>query len=229
MYSEQPSDGLTGAVRWTMRGGGDGLVLPDGCMDLVWLGDDLLVAGPDTRAHRVPGGPELLAGGVRLPPGLAPVLLGVPAHELVDTRCDLAALWGDRRGRRWRDGLAESDDPAALLDRRVVAEIAQRGEQRSAAVAAMARWSSSGVPVATMAERLGVDARTVRRWALDAFGYGPRLLTRVLRAQRAVGLLGAGVPVAQAAVRAGYADQPHLSRDLRVLTGLTPSMVAARG
>src|SRR6266480_836818 len=42
---------VPGAAVWTRTAeGGDYLILPDGCMDLLFMDDDLIVAGPDSRA-----------------------------------------------------------------------------------------------------------------------------------------------------------------------------------
>ena len=41
---------LPGAILWTRTTDGTAQrVLPDGCMDLLWIEGDLVVAGPDTR------------------------------------------------------------------------------------------------------------------------------------------------------------------------------------
>jgi AraC-like DNA-binding protein len=69
----------------------------------------------------------------------------------------------------------------------------------------------------------------VHRRFLGWVGYGPRTLARVLRLQRAVVLLRSGRPAAEVAVEAGYADQPHLSREMRALTGRTPRELAPAG
>ncbi|NEC64866.1 DUF6597 domain-containing transcriptional factor, partial [Streptomyces sp. SID9727] len=92
-YTERASR-LDGARVWTLTAepGTVHPVLPDGCMDLLWSGDRLLVAGPDTRTAPSTGTGGSWAG-VRLAPGTAPTLLGVPAHELRDLRVPLAALW----------------------------------------------------------------------------------------------------------------------------------------
>ena len=57
--------------------------------------------------------------------------------------------------------------------------------------------------------------------------YAPAVLRRVLRFRRATDLLYAGVPLAEAAARAGYADQPHLSREVRLLAGVAPRQLAS--
>jgi AraC-like DNA-binding protein len=53
------------------------------------------------------------------------------------------------------------------------------------------------------------------------------VLRRVLRFRRAALLLYDGVPIAEAAAVAGYADQPHLSREMRALAGVAPSQIYA--
>ncbi len=251
VYAERPSTRVPGAVLWwvTAPPAGPGApaavdparpaassapggpaaagqdVLPDGCMDLVWSGGRLLVAGPDTRAH--PTGP-LPAGaaavGLRLPPGAAPVLLGVPADALRDERPELADVWGARAARPWADAVAAGG--AAALESRVAPLLAERGG-RPRETAVVAGLAARATPAADIADRLGVTPRTLHRRSLAAFGYGPRTLGRVLRLQRVLPLLDAGVPLAEVAQRAGYADQPHLSREVRALTGRSPAALAA--
>ena len=77
------------------------------------------------------------------------------------------------------------------------------------------------------ADDLGWTTRTLHRRCLTAFGYGPSVLRRVLRFRRAVALLRAGVAPAEVAARAGYADQPHLSRDVRAFAGVSPARMAS--
>ncbi|MBO1419374.1 DUF6597 domain-containing transcriptional factor, partial [Streptomyces sp. FH025] len=119
-YAERASR-LPGAVVWTKGAdagdGAGGLVLPDGCMDLLWTEGRLLVAGPDTRAFRPGPGQRGPWAGVRLRPGAAPALLGVPAHELRDRRVDLADLRPAAEVRRLTERIDAAADPAAALER----------------------------------------------------------------------------------------------------------------
>ncbi|MGW5231522.1 helix-turn-helix domain-containing protein [Streptomyces nodosus] len=226
-YAERASR-LTGAVVWT-RAPSDAtgpLVLPDGCMDLLWTEGTLLVAGPDTRAFR-PGGSPARWAGVRFRPGTAPAFLGVPAYELRDRRVELADLWPAAEVRRLTAQVDAAADPARALE-----EIALDGAARSAApdplLGALVEALEAGRPVAATADALGLGTRRLHRRSLAAFGYGPKTLARVLRLQRALALARSGVSFAETAARAGFADQAHLSRDVRGLTGMPLGALLAR-
>jgi AraC-like DNA-binding protein len=198
----------TGAVGLTR-------VLPDGCVDLLFDGRRLLVAGPDTtaRVHRsvVPTS----MWGVRLHAGLGPALIGVPADELRDRTVPLAQIW--------------SGHETAGLTERVTVDPAR----------ALAAWARSAEPpllgsrlvtllrggrsVAAAADALGYSPRQLQRRALPVFGYGPQHLGRVLRLGRALARAADGGAWAAIAQEVGYADQAHLARDVRSLTGVSPT------
>ena len=55
---------------------------------------------------------------------------------------------------------------------------------------------------------------------LVAFGYGSKVLARVLRLEKAPALARGGLSFATAAAEAGYADQAHLAGEVRVLAGV---------
>ncbi|WP_244211094.1 helix-turn-helix domain-containing protein [Amycolatopsis kentuckyensis] len=67
-----------------------------------------------------------------------------------------------------------------------------------------------------------MSERRLRRRFVQAVGYGPATYLRVSRFQRAVALAPHVCGLAALAAAAGYADQAHLSRECRALTGLTP-------
>jgi AraC-like DNA-binding protein len=210
-------------------GGAAASVLPDGCMDLLWTEGRLLVAGPDTHAYRP--GPELRGpwAGVRFHPGTAPALLGVPAHELRDLRVDLAdlPLLPAAEVRRLTERVDASPDPAAALEDlalRLVTEAPSPDPLLHAVVASLA----AGRSVTTTADAVGLGPRQLHRRSLDAFGYGPKTLARILRLQRALTLARSGTPLADTATRAGYADQAHFAREVREFTGSSLTTLLAR-
>ncbi|MFC8359758.1 helix-turn-helix domain-containing protein [Streptomyces griseorubiginosus] len=221
MYTERASR-LAGAVLWT--GDGAGRVLPDGCMDLLWNDGRLLVAGPDTRAYVTEGAPSTWVG-LRFHPGSAPAFLGVPAHELRDLRVELADLWPASEARRLGSRVAASADPATALEDIALERAAPADPVLRALVASL----DAGRPVGVTADELGLGPRQLHRRSLVAFGYGPKTLARILRLQRALALARAGVPYAETAARCGFADQAHLARDVRELTGVPLTRLLAAG
>lgn len=187
-------------------------------MDLLWNDDRLSVAGPDTRAYVTEGEGGAWTG-VRFYPGTAPTLLGVPAHELRDRRVDLADLWPASEVRRLRGRIAAAADPVTALEE-VALERAAAAELPDPLLRRVVTALGAGRPVAATADELGLGARQLHRRCLTAFGYGPKTLARILRLQRALALARRGVPLADTAARAGFADQAHLARDVKELAGV---------
>ncbi|WP_460695481.1 helix-turn-helix domain-containing protein [Nocardia thraciensis] len=219
-YRERPSAVVDGAVVWSRTIGSADVapVLPDGCMDVLWTGERLFVAGPDTRGYIPAAALGAQVSGIRFFPGTAPALLGVPAHELLDSRPALADLWSAPRVRALAAAVASAPDPMTGLDelaRRIVADRAPADPLLRRLVDRF----DAGASVAATADEFGLGARRLHRLSLSAFGYGPKMLARVLRMQRALALARAGIPFADTAFRAGYADQAHLARDIRELAG----------
>jgi AraC-like DNA-binding protein len=196
-------------------------ILPDGCMDLLWTGVELLVAGPDTapNPYRPPAGKG--AVGLRFAPGRLPARLNVPATALRDRRVALAEL---------HPGLARA--AMARLERAapprvVLADLALAlpGAAPEPGVRAVLREIRRGRSAAATADTLGWTTRTLHRHSLAWFGYGPAVLRRILRFRTAAALLRDGVPPALVAARTGYSDQPHLSREVRALAGAAPGQL----
>jgi AraC-like DNA-binding protein len=206
------------ACVWTSVARG-GVILPDGCVDIVWRGDGLVIAGPATgpAAGAAVGVPVF---GVRFRLGTAGAALGVPAVELADLSVDAEAVLGPHSGER----VAAGGLPALLelvrARRRPVDPL-----DRAAALA-MARADTR---VAALGHELGVSERQLRRRFLDAVGYGPKTLGRVLRFQHFLQLARPDVDLARLALDAGYADQAHLTRETRRLAGRTPAALVASG
>lgn len=71
-----------------------------------------------------------------------------------------------------------------------------------------------------MAGSLGYSERQLHRRSLDSFGYGLKTLARILRMTRALDHARAGGSLAFVAAAAGYADQPHFARDVKLLAGV---------
>jgi len=214
---------LPGAVLWTRTAdGGSYRILPDGCMDLLWIEGQLLVAGPDTRAYVSSSERGVRFAAIRFAPGTAAGLLGVPAREVVNHQVPLAELWSPGRTRRLADRIGKAADPAPGLEE---AALALFDEPPDRLVGQVVRGVRRGVAVPALAGSVGLSERQLHRRCLDAFGYGPKMLDRVLRMNRALDRARSGLGLAAVAAQTGYADQAHLTREVKALTGVPPRVL----
>jgi AraC-like DNA-binding protein len=144
----------------------------------------------------------------------------VPADELRDLRVDLEDLWGVA-GRRTSEWLI--DDPQRLLDlvRDRLTRTAQGPDRQIDG--AVRRLTADRPRVADLHDEVGLSQRQLRRRFTSEVGYGPATFLRIVRLQRARHLARerplAGL--ADIASGAGYADQAHMSREVRNLTGMS--------
>jgi AraC-like DNA-binding protein len=158
----------------------------------------------------------------------------VPASELRDRRVPLDSIWPSALVRRLRARLEDQADPVGGLEAAVLDHL-QRTRRPGAGLVGIDSaggpepWVRAAVDavrrrasVPDLAELTGWSERQLRRRCLDVFGYGPKMLGRVLRMNDALELARAGTPFADVAAATGYADQAHLTRDWRDLTGTTP-------
>jgi AraC-like DNA-binding protein len=234
-YAEwQPPAALRGPVacRWASAApegaGRDTLVLPDACSDLVWeQGVGAYLAGPDTGPYRGATRAGTVIVGVRFRPAAGGEVLRLPLSELRDQRVPLAdALPAAARGlaRPLSAALTPAEAAARLLD--LAGHLVADRTADLAVARAAAALRDPAARAEDLAEQAGLSERQLRRRCQAAAGYGPKMLQRVLRFQRFVRLVDAAAELpdlAAAAARCGYADQPHLTRECRALSGATPA------
>lgn len=212
------------------------LVAPDAAIDLQWIAGRFRVAGPDTAAQieiLPPGGTVV---GFRFRPAAAAAWLGVPADELTDRRVFLDDIWGANARHLARE-IADSGDLDGAI--RSLTRVLARAKPRGATPRiddAMARvfatMSRAGPGNATLVPRLSrmlaMSERTLRRRFDAVFGYGPKTLDRILRYRGFLALArNSHVSLAELALEAGYADQAHLSREVRRMSGVTATELLA--
>lgn len=221
-YVERPAGSPLLQCVWSSAESGprEKLITPDGCVDVMWGPSSFWIAGPDTRAqvNSTRGG---LIVGVRFAPGAAPAALGLPARELLDARVPVDAVLP--RAAELRERVAEAVSGLGVAGaQRMLAEALIEGAQErvDAALVRAGAMLGRGVGVSRTAEVLGLSERQLRRRSLAAFGYGPKVLQRVLRFRRALRLARAGASFADVANASGYADQAHLAREVRELAGV---------
>jgi methylphosphotriester-DNA--protein-cysteine methyltransferase len=196
------------------------LIVPDGCLDLIWFAErELLAVGADTGPRHVDVARGHRFAAVRLRPGAAGAVLGLPAVELRDRQVPISLLWGDD-GARLEEAVASAEAPGRRLDV-LAAAIARRQVEPDRIVLAAARLlAAPRARVADVAAALGVSERHLHRRLLASIGYGPKVLARVARLRRLIAI--GESPLARRALEAGYASQAHMNDEVRRLTGTTP-------
>ncbi|MEO3849350.1 helix-turn-helix domain-containing protein [Streptomyces sp. B8F3] len=169
---------------------------------------------------------------VGLTPAGTAALLGVPAREFVGETVELADVLGRQREEELAERLAEAG--TGRLD--VLVEAmgtwlrAGAGSPDTTLATAWDRLQRPGrrIPIPTLAARLGVSRRSLELVFRREIGMSPGRVARIARLQHAVGrLAGPSHDLAAIAATCGYADQPHFTRDVRELTGLTPTALCA--
>jgi AraC-like DNA-binding protein len=220
-WERQEGAGATGEVR----------ILPDGCADLVWSSrGGLVVAGPDTGPVVYPLEPGYEAAGLRLRTGAAAEVLGLPLAELRDLRAPLEDVWdGDAALLEERIAGAPPDERLRLLEQAVRAR-AREVRADSLVLASLPLLGGRGTSVAELCRTLAISERALRRRFDRAIGYGPKKLDRILRFRRFLRRAGSqrDESLAETAFELGYADQAHLTRECRRLSGLTPAAFLSR-
>jgi AraC-like DNA-binding protein len=205
--------------------------VPNGCVEISCiLGTGVVrVAGPQRRPVLKLLAPGATVVGVRFRPGVAHTILGLPVSELVDLDVELDRIWGRSAvelGQRLAEA-ASPDDAATLLEQEVVGRSIATPDPDPLVIAAVGRLQPwRGASVGNVTAELFISPRHLRRRFVAALGYGPKTLQLILRFQAFLALNhahGHDSSLARLAATAGYADQPHLSRECSRLTGLTPS------
>jgi AraC-like DNA-binding protein len=130
-------------------------------------------------------------------------------------------------------GSVETPDAPARVSRRAVTRVRDaladhvraevRGRGGGAAPRAEVR-TGGALDADALAAVAGCSRHALYRAFQRVYGMSPSAYQRQLRLREARGLLRRGIPIADAAVRAGFADQAHLTRWFVRCYGITPAV-----
>ena len=148
-------------------------------------------------------------------------------------RAPLALLLDPRFTRSLESSVALAPDMptrlhrfAAWLEQRALARGLQERAALRAARAAMRVCAEPLAPMLDVADEQHVSRRQIERDFSRWLGVTPRHLSQVARVQGVARRVHAGAALADAAADMGFADQSHMNRVVRQLTGLTPPAFA---
>lgn len=219
LYEERASASPFVDVVWRTRDMSDGtyLAAADACWDMIFTtsarGARVLLSGPSSRPTTVPYTGGNLNVGLRFRRGS--YFTHAPVTDMCDRTVSLpmptptAFRLADRT---WPFPSYEDVDD-------MVGALARRG--------LLARDAVVEDALRGTAPRL--SPRSVERHFAHVTGMSPRHVRQIERAREAVARLRDGAPIADVAQSLGYADQAHLTRDLKRLTGFTPGQSQKRG
>jgi AraC-like DNA-binding protein len=232
-----PPHALTGllACSWTARPDGNHLLVPDACTDILWTSrSEMWLCGPETKGWNFALKPGTTAVGVRFLPGRLSAVFDVDTSIVRNQRIRLGSLLGDHI-EQTLSGLIEqapSSDRLNVLEQFVSTLPVSAKHQVFAAFTVDFLTAKPRTNNDELAADLGITTRQLHRRCTYGFGYGLSTLARILRFQRFLAIAEIAIAstertIAQLAINAGYADQAHLGRDCRTITGQTPKKFLA--
>jgi AraC-like DNA-binding protein len=213
-WAPPPGWGHAVACCWEQRVSSERVqrVLPDGHADLLIYECGVIeVVGlyDEVSLPVLPAGTHL--HGIRFHPAAVAAAFRTPASSLRNRSVPADSVLGSRRAR-------------SLADRQGIDAWIRSIEPSSRTLAAVDLLATR--PVDDVAAELDVTGRHLRRIVLAEVGLAPKVYQQVVRLQRFIRAIDAGAPLAAAAMTAGYADQPHLTRAVRRFSALTPADLA---
>ncbi len=134
------------------------------------------------------------------------------------------SAFADRLRVRYGDGITAAPELCDLTEDDV-RPVGRRGsdELDPRLVSALNALADSDIPLPSLAAEVGLSPQRLRALARQQLGM-PLARWRVwTRLRRAAEELQGGRSLADAAIAAGFADQAHLTRQMREMMGLTPA------
>ncbi len=184
-----------------------------------------VVHGPQTTYYRAGPKPSGAVIGASFRAGAAAAVLGMPAVALLDQHVAIDDLWG-AWGRKLHQCLGESrsaQDALRSLERALVSRLDAR-LQMHAAVAEALSAGLAAKSIEHLRRASGYSHRHFLELFRAAVGLTPKHYFRIQRfAAMARTIAAEPIKLAELAACGGYADQAHLSREFRALSGVPPS------
>lgn len=206
--------------------------IPNGAVELTCrLGAPPRVVGPRTEAFAEVLEPGTTVVGVRFVPGAFPAISNVPASELAGLTVDASDLWGNSLSEAVGTATSASEALNAVQQHVRTWMSAAPDPLISAGVRGLMPWQAADV--ASLTAALHISESQFRRRCHAAVGLAPKDLHRILRFQGFLALVQSAIAqhrptsLGRLAIRAGYADQPHLNRECVRLTGVSPGTFCA--
>jgi AraC-like DNA-binding protein len=215
VYETRSSNSQLVEAIWRTEDTANGMYLAaaGGAWDMIFIKrdgrTDVLLRGPSSYATPVSYRQGNRNLGIRFRPGS--FMLNLPAVRMVNTMTVLPQI---RPNTFWFDGLSweiPNFDNADIFVEKLI--------QNSTLA------QDSVVENSLRGDVLGITQRSVQRHFLQATGLSLRYHQQIRRAGEAIKLLETGHNILEVVHRLGYADQPHMSRIIKHMSGCTPGQI----
>lgn len=166
---------------------------------------------------------------VSMTPMMAYAVFGAAMYELAQEAVDPVELFGPAAA-SLSERLAELTnwrDRFALIDRLLTDRLAVGTRCCPEVSWAWRQFYNTAPGVRDVLAQTGWSRRRMERRFREYIGVSPKAVAQVSRLQQALRLFATPMPLAGIAVRAGYYDQAHLARTVKVMTGRTPTQLRA--
>lgn len=175
-------------------------------------GTNVIIRGPETIASkaRVPADGQWV--GIRFRTGVT--MPSLPVHRLAGSGLTLPSAGGNGfwlNGAIWEAPAFDNADD--FVDRLVRAELLVQDPL---------------IEKFQRGESLRADVRTIQRRFVRSTGLTRKTIQTIERAHSAVNMMRNGVPIHDTVATLGFSDQPHLTRSLRRLIGITPAQLVSK-
>ncbi len=190
-----------------------------------------VLVGPSTLPTAIDPTQQRRAIGVNLHIGAASLLCRENALNLVNRQVDLEALWGSEAA-SLTDRVRNIDNPDLLFDELDVAILRRLSGVQPIDPNIMAAEEAIrlGVPAGQVPALLHADRRRLARSFSQSVGLGLKSYSRLCRFRTAVSELRGPSPdsLSMTAASLGYADQAHLTREVKEFSGVTPGALRSQ-
>lgn len=241
VFLGKPASDLTQQIEkcWSITSEGSGRafyeILPDSSMNLIFRfsssGCRMSFLGPatDKACVEIDGESDYFC--IRFRPGQALQLADVHPAEIIDSYAELPNIKGISIG-SLADRLNSLTDPAA---RQLVMEDLVRGSlplvrnERCRQATALLEAHGGRLQVNELAAELGLHIRSLERLFVEHLGMTPKQHARLVRLRHLLSRLRTGSfgSLTDLAYACGYADQSHMIRDFKELTGRLPGEIGS--
>ncbi|MFI7612305.1 helix-turn-helix domain-containing protein [Nonomuraea terrae] len=190
-----------------------------------------IVTGPRATATFSAHTPWRHGVAVGLTPAGMSALTGTPLREVAGTTVRLEHLLGNRAEELTGRLIASASwaDRFRLLEERLTAWLRPDAGPDGLIMHAWRRLQEPAGPptIGSLAGELGVSRRYVELGFRRVVGLSPKTVARIARFERTVDTWRRPSATLHEAVACGYADQPHLTREIRAMAQMTPKQLFA--